>query len=97
MIHLGLSEFKLFGLRIAAHSSLQVFETWQLAAMSSQSSTVRVQMGIVGYMEMGMAGGSGWLWPFVSVTRNPSKAYGAHMCMHYLYLHFIVCKNIHFS
>jgi hypothetical protein len=35
----GTTGVQLFGLRIAAHSSLQeVFEPWQLAAMPSQSS-----------------------------------------------------------
>jgi hypothetical protein len=71
---LGLLEFKLFGLRIAAHSSLQVCEPWQLAAMPSQSSIVRVQMDIVGYTEME---GHGWRKWLASALRlcyeNPIK------------------------
>jgi hypothetical protein len=94
----GPLEFNFFGLRIAAHSSLQVDQPEGMALAACKSSLQsECEMALVTEVFGQDCGMVHWLWLLISAMRKPSSARGARRTCIAFGLHFIVCKKYHFS
>jgi hypothetical protein len=94
----GPLEFNFFGLRIAAHSSLQVDQPEGMALAACESSLQsECKMALVTEVFGQDCGTVHWLWRLISATRKPPCARGIRRICIAFGLHFIVCKKYYFS